>query len=103
MKRTAPILAVFALLAVSALTSPALAADFPKPYDRHCTERENVFEFAKKPTVRLVAKDRYEIAFTVKGYCDATVGIIDEDGKVVRHLASGVLGKNAPHRSRRTR
>ncbi|MFC1671700.1 hypothetical protein ACFL01_01060 [Planctomycetota bacterium] len=82
--------------AMAALAAPALAEDFPKPYDRHCTERENVFEFAKKPSVRLVAKDKYEIAFATKGYCDVTAGIIDEKGVVVRHLASGVLGKNAP-------
>ncbi|MFC1671699.1 hypothetical protein ACFL01_01055 [Planctomycetota bacterium] len=78
------------------LAAPALAEGFPKPYDRHCTERENVFEFAKKPSVRLVAKDKYEIVFATKGYCDVTAGIIDEKGVVVRHLASGVLGKNAP-------
>ena len=67
-----------------------------KPYSPPCTERENVFEFTKKPAVRLVGKDRYEITFTVKGRCDATVGLVDGKGKVVRHLASGVLGANAP-------
>jgi hypothetical protein len=70
--------------------------DFPKPYDRHCTQREDVFAFAKKPAVRPAGKDRYEITFAVKGYCDVTVGVVDEKGMVVRHLASGVLGKNAP-------
>ncbi len=93
MRRIAPTLVLFALLAVSA---PAPAADYPRPYDRHCTERENVFEFTKKPSVRLLAKDRYEITFAVKGYCDVTVDLADEKGVVVRHLASGVLGKNAP-------
>ncbi len=85
------------LAALAALTyTAALADDFPKPYDPRCTEREDVFEFAKKPTVHLVGKDRYEIAFTVKGYCDVTVDLIDKEGTVVRHVASGVLGKNAP-------
>ncbi len=84
--------AMFLLL----FTAAALAADFPKPYDAHCTERENVFAFTAKPAVKLVAKDKYEIAFAVKGNCDVTVGLIDEKGTVVRHLASGVLGKNAP-------
>lgn len=32
----------------------------------------------------------------MKGHCDVTVGIVDEKGVVVRHLASGVLGVNAP-------
>jgi len=80
-----------------ALAAAACAGDgFPKPYDPGCTERENVFAFTSKPTVKLVQKDRYEIAFAVKGMCDVTVGIVDGEGKVVRHVASGVLGKNAP-------
>ncbi|MFC1671697.1 hypothetical protein ACFL01_01045 [Planctomycetota bacterium] len=83
-------------IAAIAVAASALAADFPKPYDRQCTERENVFAFTKKPAVRLVSKDRYEIAFAVKGYCDVTVGVVDKDGTVIRHVASGVLGKNAP-------
>ncbi len=72
------------------------AGGFPKPYAAPCTERENVFAFAEKPAIRLVEKDRYEIAFAVKGYCDVTVGLVDADGRTVRHIASGVLGKNAP-------
>jgi hypothetical protein len=79
-----------------ALAAAALAVDFPKPYDKNCTERENVFSFTEKPSVELVGKDKYQIAFAVKGYCDVTVGIIDKEGKVVRHVASGVLGRNAP-------
>jgi hypothetical protein len=67
-----------------------------KPYSPPCVERENVFEFTQKPAVKLVAKDRYEITFGVKGNCDAAVGIVDEKGVVVRHLACGVLGPNAP-------
>ncbi len=85
-----------ASVALMVLAAVAFAADFPKPYDTHCTERENVFSFTEKPSVELVAKDKYEITFAVKGYCDVTVGIVDEHGKVVRHLASGVLGRNAP-------
>jgi hypothetical protein len=78
------------------------AEAFPKPYGPGATERQDVFEFTGKPAVRLVAKDRYEISFAVKGFCDVTVGIVDpstgsgQAAKVVRHLASGVLGKNAP-------
>ncbi|MFC1671943.1 hypothetical protein ACFL01_02285 [Planctomycetota bacterium] len=89
MKKTS----IFLLILLSA---PLLAADFPKPYDTHCTERENVFAFTAKPTVKNVAKDKYEIAFAVKGNCDVTIGLVDAQGTVVRHLASGVLGKNAP-------
>jgi len=32
----------------------------------------------------------------VKGYCDVAVSIVDEGGKILRHLGAGVLGKNAP-------
>jgi len=74
----------------------AVAQEWWKPYSPPCTERENVFAFTQKPTVKRVGKDRYEITFAMKGYCDVTVGIIDAKGKVVRHLGSGVLGKNAP-------
>ena len=37
-----------------------------------------------------------EIAFASKGWCDATVAIESTDGKILRHLASGVLGPKAP-------
>lgn len=72
------------------------AADFPKPYSPPCMERENVFEFTEKPKVKGVGSDKYEITFAVKGNCDVTVGIVDEKGVVARHLASGILGSNAP-------
>lgn len=79
------------------------AGDWWKPYAPPCVERENVFEFAGKPAVRNLGEDRYEIAFAARGCCDATVSIVDPAGgpsggrgTVVRHLASGVLGPNAP-------
>ncbi len=88
------------------LGAPAsFAQEWWKPYSPPCTEREAVFEFAEQPAVKVVGKDRYEITFAVKGYCDVTVAIVDPDperefvkgrGVVVRHLASGVLGPNAP-------
>ena len=59
-------------------------------------EREEVFEFTEKPKVTK-AGDKWVITFASKGKCDATVSILDKDGKIVRHLASGVLGKNAPY------
>lgn len=62
---------------------------------RGMQEREEVFEFARKPTVTKVG-EKYIVAFASKARCDATVAVIDEKGRVVRHLASGVLGGNAP-------
>ncbi len=59
-------------------------------------KRELTFEFTEKPKV--TRKDnQYLITFTSKAYCDATVAIEDASGRIIRHLASGVLGNNAPH------
>ncbi|MCX7805438.1 MAG: hypothetical protein N3A38_09655, partial [Planctomycetota bacterium] len=55
-----------------------------------------VFGFTQKPKVEKQG-DKWVITFASKGKCDATVAIVGPDGKVVRHLASGVLGPNAPH------
>jgi len=59
-------------------------------------EREEVYEFTAKPAVKKEG-DKWVITFASKGKCDATVAVLDKDGKIVRHLASGVLGVNAPH------
>jgi hypothetical protein len=70
--------------------------------DELTIKREPVYEFTTKPTV--VREGRSVIiAFASKGYCDVTVAIEEAaapaDGhakKILRHLASGVLGPNAP-------
>ena len=59
-------------------------------------EREAMFDFAALPTFRGLGNDRYEIRFASKGQCDATVAVLNSEGVIVRHLASGVLGPNAP-------
>ncbi len=58
-------------------------------------QRKEVFEFAQKPEISRQG-DRVSIAFAVKDFCDATVAIEDRTGRILSHLASGVLGKNAP-------
>jgi len=58
-------------------------------------DREEVFEFAKKPVVARKG-DSVTIEFETKGFCDVAVAIEDTGGKILRHLASGVLGPNAP-------
>ncbi|MFO7899297.1 MAG: hypothetical protein R6V58_09575, partial [Planctomycetota bacterium] len=69
--------------------------------DEFKVKRQGPFEFAEKPTVARHG-DRVRISFATKGFCDATVAIEDpstSEGpapKIVRHLASGVLGPNAP-------
>lgn len=58
-------------------------------------ERQEVFEFVKKPSVSRQG-EKTIVEFETKAACDATVAIVGPDEKVLRHLASGVLGKNAP-------
>ena len=66
----------------------------PNPY-RGMQERAEVYAFARKPEVKPDG-GKLIITFAVSAACDATVAILNKDGKVIRHLASGVLGKNAP-------
>ncbi len=47
--------------------------------------------FIRKPTVKKVG-DRFEIRFSVSQKTDVEVAIVDRDGRVVRHLAAGMLG-----------
>ena len=63
--------------------------------DEFKVKREAVFEFTEKPAITREA-NRTTISFSSRGYCDVTVVIEAEDGRVLRHLASGVLGPNAP-------
>ncbi|MBM4031253.1 MAG: hypothetical protein FJ291_05640 [Planctomycetes bacterium] len=69
------------LAIATCLSSPALAADRA--------------EFAEKPRLSRNG-DLVAIAFASKGFCDATVAIEDSAGRIVRFLASGALGPNAP-------
>ena len=63
--------------------------------DEFKAKRQDTFEFTEKPTITRDG-DKVTITFASKAFCDATVAIEDADGKIVRHLASGVLGVNAP-------
>jgi hypothetical protein len=58
-------------------------------------KRQEVFEFADPPAVEGTG-DSVRITFAAKGRCDVTVAIEDVEGRIVRHLASGVLGADAP-------
>src|SRR5262249_6259800 len=51
--------------------------------------------FTKKPTASKPG-DKVKIEFAVDRATDVAVYIEDGEGKVIRHLAGGVLGKNAP-------
>ncbi|MCK6471938.1 MAG: SMP-30/gluconolactonase/LRE family protein [Planctomycetes bacterium] len=84
-----------ACLAVGVLLAANARAEDGDPYAELKVKRQQVFEFAEAPAVTRTG-DRIEVAFASKGYCDATVAVEDSDGKIIRHLASGVLGNNAP-------
>jgi hypothetical protein len=58
-------------------------------------KREAVYEFVKPPTLTRDG-DRVTVSFETKGLCDVVVAIEDSDGRILRHLAYGVLGANAP-------
>ncbi|MHC4917386.1 MAG: hypothetical protein ACYTGB_18060 [Planctomycetota bacterium] len=77
-----------ALLALSGISAAGEIAEFK-------VKREAVFEFEAKPVITR-SGDRVTISFATKGFCDCTVAIEDAGGRIVRHLASGVLGPNAP-------
>ncbi len=64
-------------------------------YQEFKVKRKNVFEFTKKPELK-DEKNATTVTFAVKDYCDVTVAVESLDGKILRHLASGVLGDNAP-------
>lgn len=58
-------------------------------------KREQVFEFVGEPKITK-SENNFEINFESKSNCDITIAIEDLNGKIVRHLVSGVLGNNAP-------
>ena len=77
-------------IAVLFIASAATAADI----DEFKVKREAVFEFAQKPKITRQG-DRVTVAFEAKGLCDVTIAVEDEKGRIICHLASGVLGPNA--------
>lgn len=79
------------LLCACAASTLAHAAEL----DEFRVKRKEVFAFTAEPTVTRQA-DAVAIAFEAKDFCDATVAIENADGKIIRHLACGVLGDKAP-------
>ena len=74
------------------------AASAPDPWahpDEFRIKREAVYEFVRKPEISRNG-DEVTITFESRGYCDVTVAIENRNGRILRHLASGVLGPNAP-------
>jgi sugar lactone lactonase YvrE len=85
-----------AVLLLAAARAPLVAADFgPETIAEFSVKRAASFEFAEKPVVKRTG-DHTDISFAVKAACDATVAIEDANGRIVRHLACGILGPHAP-------
>ena len=84
--------AMFTAVVVLSLSACCLAAE---AVDEFKVKREAVFEFAEKPRVTREG-DNVTISFEAKGFCDVTVAIENAQGKIIRHLVSGVLGPKAP-------
>src|ERR1700722_9842561 len=74
--------ALFAAI-LSVLLADAVTAAEPPP------------AFTRKPTA-VKDGDKVRIEFTVDRPTDVAVHVEDSEGKIVRHLAAGVLGKNPP-------
>ena len=78
------------------LVSFVLVAEvFAADLDEFKVKREALFAFVKKPAI-VRDGDRVTIQFETRGYCDVTVAIENAEGKIIRHLACGVLGPNVP-------
>ncbi len=74
------------------LSLPVAAATYEAPVD---ARKGADATFVQAPTA---ARDgnKVKITFTVSAPTDVEVAILDAKGQVVRHLAAGLLGKNAP-------
>jgi len=83
-----------AVVVLTMLGAGVRAGEGLNPYKGRQSRAEK-FEFAAKPAVRKQG-GKYVITFASRAACDATVAVVDPGGRIVRHLASGVLGKNAP-------
>jgi sugar lactone lactonase YvrE len=86
---------VAALLASALVPGRSCPAQTVTQEEQFRVKREEPFEFARGPQVTR-AGDRVTVTFETKAFCDVTVAVEDQSGRIVRHLACGVLGPNAP-------
>lgn len=88
MRHRQTVLLTLGLLSLTSLVEVRALEEFK-------AKRQEVFEFTTKPVMTRNG-DKHEVKFAVKAYCDATIAVEDAQGRIVRHLVSGVLGANAP-------
>ncbi len=79
-----------------ALTGDKTADVMPRSdREEYQVQRQETFGFKQEPTVTRQG-DLYSIRFETTSLCDVSVAVEDNTGRIIRHLASGVLGLNAP-------
>lgn len=88
-------LVFLACMAAFAAEKDAAPRSYSSYQEQGLSQRQETFEFAQKPKVTR-SGDQVTITFESKGFCDATVAIEDTQKRILRHLASGVLGPLAP-------
>jgi len=79
------------IVALANWASAGAASDF----DEFRIARQEEFRFAVAPGAAWVA-GKCVITFETRGSCDVTVAVEDASGRILRHLACGVLGPKAP-------
>ncbi|MDD4888808.1 MAG: hypothetical protein PHU85_02670, partial [Phycisphaerae bacterium] len=86
-----------AISVVSVLMSAAvaMAGTYEAPLDVN-KDGDVKFVVAPKAEAAGGGAAKVKISFEVSAATDVEVALIDGQGKVVRHLAAGLLGKNAP-------
>ncbi|KKM93018.1 hypothetical protein LCGC14_1212630, partial [marine sediment metagenome] len=84
----------FGLLLVVGLAATSVAAG-ASDYDEFKIKRQQDFRFVAPPRAKWEGP-RLIITFETRAFCDVTVAIERGNGRILRHLACGVLGGNAP-------
>ncbi len=75
---------------------PEVLLDESKIVEEYAVKRKtDTFAFAKKPVLTR-KKDTVSIEFETQTLCDVCITIEDSQRKILRHLAYGLLGPNAP-------
>lgn len=86
------------IIILYAFFSPSLikAQTYDAPLDTRIENSKVApIKFKSKP-VLIKEGVNYKISFELSGATDVEISIINEQGKSLRHLAAGLLGKNAP-------
>ena len=83
------------MLLLSVLPVVSAAAVGASDYDEFKVKRQQDFRFAAPPAARW-AGNKLVVTFQTRALCDVAVAVEARGGRIVRHLACGVLGLKAP-------